>query len=119
MLLDRKQLDVCEAQIANVGYEALGKLAVGQKPIVFAALPGAEVHFVDRDRAVETVAALPTFLQPLGIPPGVRAYAVHDGCRAGAQLGVGRRASPLSTRSDFRVADTSTGSLGTAVTSAS
>ena len=71
MLHHRHQLDVREAEVADVGAELLGRLRVGE-----ALPPGAEVHLVDRDGAPERQARSPLEL-PVAVLPFV-ARAEHD-----------------------------------------
>ena len=56
MLADRQQLDVREAETLHIWNQALGKLRIAQELPVSPALPGAEVHFVDRHRRMQPVA---------------------------------------------------------------
>ncbi len=52
MLGDRHQLDVGEAHVAHVGQQVLGQLRIAEIAVGVAALPGAEMDLVDRDRFV-------------------------------------------------------------------
>ena len=60
VLADRQQLDVGEADLLEVLDQLVGQLAVAEEAVAFLdlALPGAEVDFVDRDRAVERLRLL-------------------------------------------------------------
>src|SRR6202043_2307637 len=55
MLADREKLDMGEAEVARIGWELLGELAIGQPFIAALASPGAEMHFVYRDRSAQRV----------------------------------------------------------------
>ena len=58
MLADRQEFDMGEAEIARIGRQLLGELAIGQPFIVALAPPGAEMDLVDRHRRAARVDAL-------------------------------------------------------------
>src|SRR5690606_24416985 len=72
MFHNGQELDVSKAQLLDVHREFVCELAVGQRAIPLGGLtsPRAQVHFVDRNGAVEGV-ALRSLLHPLLICPVV------------------------------------------------
>ena len=80
MLHDRQQLDVGEAQIPDVGRQALGELAIGQVAVAFLGhpRPRSEMHLVDRHRLVEPFAVRLPRRHPVVVLPLVAADVAHD-----------------------------------------
>ena len=68
MLADRHQFDVRVAHFLAIGDELMRQLAIVQPAVmaVRAALPAAEMHFIDRDRFFELVAYWPAGPSTLG-----------------------------------------------------
>jgi hypothetical protein len=56
MLGDRQQLQMGEAHPLGIGDEAVGQFVIGEEAVAVAALPGAEMHLVDRHRPPAGVA---------------------------------------------------------------
>ena len=57
MLADRQKLKMGKAHILRIGRELFGKVAIAQPFISVLAPPGAEMHFVDRDRRADRIDA--------------------------------------------------------------
>ena len=59
MLADRQELDVGKAHVTQIGRQLVGELPIAKPSIAFlrAAAPGAEMHFIDRDRCVQGIDA--------------------------------------------------------------
>src|SRR5207249_1809694 len=77
MLHHRQELDVCEPHALDVIAEAVGELAIRERPAVFPSHPGTEVDLVDGHRSVEGIAAA-TGTKPFVVAPVV-AQVPHDG----------------------------------------
>ena len=82
MLRDRQQLEVGEAQLARIGHQGLGQLAVAQPAPAVLLAPGAQVDLVDADRLVKGVGA-----HALGRQRPGRRQRLHHAGGARAQLG--------------------------------
>ena len=89
VLGDRKQLDVGEPEVGDVGDELVGQLPVRQ-PLP----PGAEVDLVDAHRGVVDVRTRP-LRQPRLVPPGVGGPGDHGGGRRGDLGAAGHRVGLL------------------------
>ncbi len=83
MLHDREELDVGEAQVAEVRHQLVGDLAVGE-----VSLPRSEVHLVDRHRLANRLSS-GALGHPVAVSPGVRRLVDHRGRRR-RDLGVER-----------------------------
>ena len=99
MLHHRHQLDVREAEVGGVGGELVGELEVGERSVLLERVspPRAEMHLVDRHRAVERTPAAAR-LEPLRVAPLV-ARARDDRGRRRRHLGgerhrIGLQAEP-------------------------
>ncbi len=59
MLGDRQELHMREVQVADIGRKLVRKLAIGEPAAAFLgpSPPGAEMHFIDRDRRIQGIAA--------------------------------------------------------------
>ena len=71
MLHHRHQLDVRVAHLAHVGHERVGQLAVAQEPVALLgnATPRAEVHLVDRHRALAPAVERRAIAHPVVVAP--------------------------------------------------
>ncbi len=87
MLHHRHQLDVGEAEVADVGGELVGELEVGERAVAFEPVPapGAEVELVDRDRPRQEIGG-GAALEPVAVGPAV-ARAEDDRGGRGRDLG--------------------------------
>ena len=92
MLGDRQELDMGEAHVRGVGDQPVGELVLGQEAAVVAALPGAEMDLVDRDRRRGAAsAARPEVAVRLVAPVDASAGAATTEAVGGPQLGAEAR----------------------------
>ena len=88
-----QELDVGEAHVLDIRGQLVGELEVGQRPVAVERVqpPGAEVHLVDRDRALEWRSRLRALAQPLGVAPAPGVLGLeHDRCGLRWHLGLER-----------------------------
>ena len=101
MLGDRQKFDMGETEIADIGRQLVGELAIGQPAAAFVRSPppGAEMHFVDRDRRIAARCS-----PPAPAPDACDRLSVDDDRRRlGTQLG-GKRDRIGFQRQQFAVA---------------
>src|SRR5689334_12772758 len=87
MFGDRQQLDVGETVSLDVLGQLMGDLAVVEEGIVrvIRAPPRTKVHFVDRDRSIQSLGTL-AIVQPLRVVPIVSPILNDDGGRLRTEL---------------------------------
>ncbi len=88
VLADRQQFEVGEAHLETVVDKLVRELAIGEPTVrvISRTAPTAEMHFVERHRAVESVVLLPIG-HPGRVVPMVAIEIGHFGRRAGRKLG--------------------------------
>ena len=90
MFRDRQQLDVGETERPDVGHQLRRQFAIGERAVVGAAHPRAEMDLVNGERLLPGIARASP-LHPRGVAPSVNAFEpVHDARGGRRYLGVER-----------------------------
>jgi hypothetical protein len=85
MLGDRQELDMGEAELGDIGDQALDGEIPHRAALVAGPQPRADMHLVDRDRRLRSLAPGPA-CHPLVVGPSERPRRGHDRGGAGGQL---------------------------------
>src|SRR5512132_4506750 len=90
MISDRQELDVGDTERPDVGHQLRRQFAIGERAVVGAAHPRAEMARVTGERLLPGVAGA-SLLHPRGVAPSVNAFElVHDARGGRRYLGVER-----------------------------